>query len=171
MSWTPQALGALAATYAFPNHSIAQTESGQVFRFRPDLYRGTIQEVGDFRDRVLVPYPYMHVDFRIHHAASGGPVLSSQGAVGGVNCRFMDPAGPGVVAQIRCLQDAFLEDVVLQGETTPRRVEFRELVSAGAVTAREFTPAAVPYQAGRVVRLDAVPTSVRGPELGMDVYA
>jgi hypothetical protein len=171
LSWTTPALGTVGATYAFPNHSITQTESGQFFRFRPDLYRGTIREVGDFRDRVLVPYPYMHVDFRIHHAASAGPVLSAEGAVVGVNCRFMDPAGPGVVAQIRCLQDAFLEDVVLLGETAPRRVAFGELVSAGAVTARQFAPAVVAHQPGRVVRLDTVKTSARGPGLEMDVYS
>lgn len=171
MSWTTPAMGAVAATYAFPNHSITQTESGQVFRFRPDLYRGTIREVSNFRDRMLVPYPYMHVDFRIHHAASGGPVLGAEGGVVGVNCRFMDPAGPGVVAQIRCLQNAFLDDVILLGETTPRRVEFSELVSAGAVTARQYAPAVVANQPGRVVRLDTVRTSARGPALEMDMYS
>lgn len=171
MSWTTPAIGEAAATYAFPNHSITQTESGQLFRFRPDLYRGRIQEVGDFRDRVLVPYPYMHVNFRIHHAASGGPVVGAKGGVVGVSCRFMDPAGPGVVAQIRCLQDAFLDDVVLLGETASRRVVFSELVSAGAVTARQYAPSVVPNQPVRVVRLDAVQTSASGPALEMGVYS
>ncbi len=171
MSWAPPVVGARAATYAFPNHSITQTQRGQLLRFRPDLYPGKVQEVGSFRDRVLVPFPYMHVDFRIHHAASGGPVVGAEGVVVGVNCRFMDPEGPGVAAQIRCLQDAFLDDLVPLGETAPRRIVFGELVSVGWVTAKHYTAGVVPNQPGRVVRLDAVQPSARGPALEMSVYS
>src|SRR3989442_1486139 len=73
LSWAMPPVGASAATYAFPNHSIEHTASGQVFRFRPDLYIGNILELGDFRDQLLVPYPYMHVGFCIHGGASGWP--------------------------------------------------------------------------------------------------
>ena len=69
LSWATPPVGTPAATYAFPNHSIEQTASGQLFRFSPDLYPGDILEVGDFRDQLLAPYPYMHVGFHIHHVS------------------------------------------------------------------------------------------------------
>jgi hypothetical protein len=169
LSWAMPPVGTLAATYAFPNHSVEITASGQVFRFNPALYRGNILEVGDFRDRLLVPYPYMHVGFHIHGAASGGPVGSNGLGVVGVNCRFMDPDGPGVVAQIRCLQDAFIDNVILLGETEERRATFTELVRAGAVTARQYTSNAVPPQTGRLVRLDSIPITAPGPSLEISV--
>ena len=170
LSWETPAVGQPAATYAFPNHSIEQTAGGQIFRFQPDLYPGTVVEIGEFRDRVLVPYPYMQVSFKIHGAASGGPVASGN-AVVGVNCRFMKPDGPGVAVQIRTLQDSFIDDAVLLGETVQRRVTFAELVEAGALTARGFVGDSVPKQAGRLVRFDRVPASAPGPGLEMAVQA
>lgn len=164
LSWVNPPVGSLAATYAFPNRSIEQTAAGQLFRFRPDLYQGAILEVDDFRDRNLAPYPYMHVGFHIHEAASGGPV-SSEGEVVGVNCRFMEPNGPGVVAQIRCLQDSFIDNAVLLGESVERRVTFAELVAAGAVAVEGYIQNSVPRQTGRLVRLDIVPITAAGPML------
>ena len=171
LSWATPVVGTSAATYAFPNHSITKTPGGQLFRFSPDLYPGDIQEVGDFRDQILAPYPYMHVGFHIHHAASGGPVVGAEGVVVGVNCRFMDPDGPGVVAQIRCLQDSFIDDAVLWGETVERQVAFSEIVAAGAVTARQYAADLVPTQPVRVVRLDTVPITAPGPAIDMSVYS
>ena len=164
LNWSVPSVGAAAATYAFPVHSITQTDEGQTFSFRPELYPGTIQAVGSFRDRVMIPYPYLQVGFRIHGAASGGPIAAPEGAVIGVNCTENAPDGPGFGAQIRCLQDAFIDDALLFGETAPCRVTFAELVSAGVVTARGFVYGAIPPQPGRVVRLDA-PISARGPRL------
>jgi hypothetical protein len=56
LSWAIPPVGAPAATYAFPNHSVEQTLTGQLFRFSPDLYPGEILEIGDFRDPLLAPY-------------------------------------------------------------------------------------------------------------------
>ena len=164
LSWTMPTVGTPAATYTFPNHSIDLTVGAQTIRSQPDLYAGNILEVGDFRDQLLVPYPYMHVGFRIHGAASGGPVTSGGGVVG-VNCRFMDPDGPGVVAQIRTLQDSYIDNAVLGGETVERRVTFGELVAAGWVTARHYTPDTVPKQPGHLTRFDVIPISAPGPAL------
>jgi len=162
LSWTMPTVGTPAATYAFPNHSIDHTVGAQTIRCQPDLYAGNILEVGDFRDRVLVPYPYMHVSFCIHEGASGGPVTSG-GVVVGVNCRGIDLDPPGVVAQIRTLQDSFIDNAVLLEETAERRVTFGELVAAGVVTARHYTPDTVPKQPGHLIRLDVIPISARGP--------
>lgn len=169
LSWDPPVVGKTTATYAFPNHSIEQTPATQKFRFRPDVYPGAILEINDFRDPILVPYPFMHVSFSIHGGASGGPVTTGD-AVIGVNCRFMQPNGPGVVAQIRNLQDSFIEDAILFGEAVPRRVYFSELVHAGAVVAKGFAANAVPQQKGRVVRLDQVFPSAQCPSIEMIVY-
>ena len=168
LSWAVPLVGTNAATYAFPNHAVRQTETGQTILFRPDTYIGDIQEVRDFRDRVMVPYPYMQVGFRIHGAASGGPILGPERAVIGVNCTENMPDGPGFGAQIRCLQDAFLDNGRLCGEAQPRRVTFAELVSAGVVTARDYLPNTILPQPGRLVQLD-IPITARGPslELGM----
>jgi trypsin-like peptidase len=168
LSWEPPTVGQSVATYAFPNHSIEQTAGGQTFHFQPDLYPGSVLEIDEFRDRLLVPYPYMHVSFDIHGAASGGPVVAGD-AVVGVNCRFMKPGGPGVVAQIRSLQDSFIDDAVLSGESVRRRVQFSELVEAGAVTARGYVRNSVSRQEGHLVRLDQILPSARGPTLAMVV--
>jgi hypothetical protein len=170
LSWELPPIGGATATYAFPNHSIEPIETGQLIRFSPDLYPGEVIEVGDFRDRVLAPYPYMHVGFHIHGAASGGPVISN-GAVVGINCRYMKPDGPGVVAQIRCLQNSFLDNITLAGESLGRRVTFGEFVAAGVVDARGYVPNAVPLQTGRVVRLDARPVAARGPAVEVAVWS
>src|SRR5919198_813423 len=74
LSWQAPEIGAMAATYAFPNHSVEETPTDQIFHFAPDLYPGPVLEIGEFRDHVLVPYPYMNVGCHIHAAASGGPV-------------------------------------------------------------------------------------------------
>lgn len=171
LCWQMPTGGAMAATYAFPNHSVSQSSDGQIFRFQPELYSGAVLDIGDFRDRLLVPYPYMHVGFHIHGAASGGPVGSHGLGVVGVNCRYLEPDGPGVVAQVRCLQDAFIDNVVLLGETQERRVTFADLVCAGAVSVEHYVPNAVPAQPGRVVRLDSVPVSIAGPALEMSVWS
>jgi hypothetical protein len=170
LSWEPLTVGQHAATYAFPNHSIEQAAGHQTFCFQPDLYRGAVSEIGEFRDAGLVPYPYMHVSFRIHGAASGGPVVSDN-AVVGVNCRYMEPDGPGVVAQIRNLQDSFIDDAVLSGESVPRRALFSELVKAGAVRVVGFDGNSVLRQTGHLVRLDHILPNARGPALKMVVWA
>lgn len=162
LSWCVPPLGAGAATYAFPNHTIVSTEDGQTISFHPDLYEGSLQQFGDFRDLIVMPFPYLQVNFRIHGAASGGPIIGPDGTVIGVNCSEYQPDGPGFGAQIRCLQNAFIEDGVLSGETTPRKVTFAELVVAGAVTVHNFTTSAIPIQSGRVVRFD-VPITAHGP--------
>lgn len=113
----------------------------------------------------------MHVGCHIHGAASGGPVgVEGLGFVG-VNCRFMDPDGPGVVAQIRCLQDAFIDNVIPLGEDRERRVTFPELVGAGAVTVRHFAANVVPTQSGRLVHLDTIPVASHGPNLEMSIWS
>jgi hypothetical protein len=135
-SWTlslkPPVLGAGIATYAFPNHAVL--EEGRRFRFAPHAFGGRIEEVGDFRDRVMAPYPYLQISARIHGAASGGPIASGAHVIG-INCTEYEgnldhPPGPGFGAQSRCLVDAFLDDIVLPGETIARRVTFHDLVRA-----------------------------------------
>jgi hypothetical protein len=170
LSWEPVPVGRPAATYAFPNHSIEQTEAGQTFHFQPDLYPGSILEVGAFRDRVLVPYPYVYVSSRVHGAASGGPMASGNFVVG-VNCRYMEPEGPGIAAHILNLEGSFIDGAVLSGETTPRRVHFSELVAAGAVKVVGYDSNSATRQTGKLVRLDQIPPSVPGPALGMAVWA
>jgi hypothetical protein len=169
LSWTEPETAVRASTYAFPNHSIELTGTHQTFHFQPDLYSGIIQEAGNFRDRVLVPYAYMHVDFRIHGAASGGPVVGPNGSVIGVNCRYMEPNGPGVTAQIRCLEGAYIDDVVLTREDTPRRITFSELVSAGAVKVTDYVPSAVAPQTGHTLRF-TLPVTAPAPSLQMTLY-
>lgn len=170
LSWEPLIVGQPAVTYAFPNHLIEQSAGGQAFHLQPDLYPGSVSEIGEFRDSVLVPYPYMHVGFRIHGAASGGPVASDN-AVVGVNCRYMEPDGPGVVAQIRNLQDSFIDDAVLSGESVPRRVYFSELVKAGAIKVLGYDDNSTLRQTGHVVLLDQIPPNAPGPTLKMVVHA
>ena len=173
LSWSVPSNGSSAATYAFPIHAVSP--DGRRIRFSPQAYNGHVQDSGGFRDRVMVPYPYLQVDFRIHGAASGGPILSYGHAIG-VNCtewpeNIDHPPGPGFGAQSRCLADAFLEDVVLPTETIPRRVTFDELVRAGCIDIESYTPRVSdePLR-GRTVRLD-MPATAPHPAIEIEISA
>jgi hypothetical protein len=81
------------------------------------------------------------------------------------------PPGPGFGAQSRCLGDAFLDDVVLAGETTPRRVTFKELVRAGCINVADYTQANQAEQMrGTLIRLDMPPTAPP-PAIEMEMYS
>jgi hypothetical protein len=87
----------------------------------------------------------------------------------GINCTELKPDGYG--AQIRCLQDAFIDDGILLGERIPRRVTFSELVSAGAVSVADFITGTPGSEIGRLVRLDTVPITAIGPKIEMVTYS
>jgi len=142
LSWRVPNIGAVAATYAFPNSAVSA--DGRRIRLSPNAYMGRVQAFGDHRDRVMLPFPFIQVDFRIHGAASGGPTLSG-GDVIGINCteypeNVDHPPGPGFCAQARCLSDAFFDDFVLPNETSPRLVTFDECVRTGVVKVRDYAP-------------------------------
>lgn len=134
LSFIPPTIGASVSTYAFPNHVVV--EDGHCIKFAPHAYSGCVQVVGEFRDIVRMPFPYLQVDLRIHGAASGGPILSGSHVVG-INCseytNIDHPLGPAFGTQSGCLADAFLDDIVLPTESSPRRVTFDELVRAGCI--------------------------------------
>lgn len=170
--WSVPQQGLPAATYAFPNHLVL--DDGHRFRFSPHLYNGHIQETGNFLDRVMVPYPYLQVDFRIHGTASGGPIVVG-GDVVGINCTELSnnidhPPGPGFGALCRCLADAFLDNAVLRGESSPRRVTFDELVRAGWVHVSHYQPRDrdEPLR-GTLIRLD-MPASAPRPAIEFEVH-
>ena len=172
LSWSPPPIGATVATYAFPVHSIEETDDRQGIHFRPEVYAGPVLDLGLYHDSVKVSFPFVEVDFRIHGAASGGPIVGPDRCVVAVNSAELVPVGPAWGAQIRCLQDAFLERCILAGESEPRRVGFAELVSRGVVTAHDFAPGTVPSDPGYTVRLDTVPIASPGPRLlSVDVYS
>lgn len=173
LSWSVPPNGAVAATYAFPNH--AMLDEGRRFRFAPDSYIGRIQQSGDFLDSVMTPYPYLQVDSRIHGAASGGPIVSA-GHVVGINCtefplNLDHPPGPGFGAQSRCLADAFFDDIILPRETKPRRVTLDELIQVGCVNIVKYI-ARNPDRPcrGILVRLD-MPVTAPLPAIDITIYA
>lgn len=169
--WTPPPIGSEVGTYAFPNYAIDRVAGHQRIKWRPDFYLGNIQQAGDYRDSVMVPYPYFYADYRIHGGSSGGPVFLKSSSVFGVNCTYFEPDGPGVGAQVRCLQDAFIErNLASNDKAEPRQVTFAELVSAGEVTVTDFTPSSIEPQIGKVVRFDKILPMARGPEMEFVVY-
>jgi hypothetical protein len=168
--WTPPPIGTAVGTNAFPNHVIERAADRQLIRWHPDFYFGVIQGAGDYRDNVMVPYPYFYADYRIHGGSSGGPVFLQGSGVYGVNCTELKPHGPGFGAQVRCLQDAFIEENLSSDEQAPRRVTFAELVSGGVLTVTGFTPGSIAPQPGRLVRFDTILPTARGPDMEFVVY-
>jgi Trypsin-like peptidase domain len=165
LSWSIPADGERVGTYAFPRHKMSL--DGRSLHFHPELYRGTVLRTGKFRDRSMVPFPYLEVDCRIHGAASGGPIAQVGGRVVGVNCTELapldcPPAGWG--AQIRCLQDAFIDDASLSGEN-PRRVTFDELVHAGCINVANYVASGRPPTSSPPVRLDQVLVTAPRPQI------
>jgi hypothetical protein len=162
----------LVHTYAFPNHVVV--DDGQRIRFAPHAYSGRVLGSGEFRDRVMVPFPYIEVNFRIHGAASGGPIISGSNVVG-INCtewpeNLDHPPGPGYGAQSCCLTSAYLDNIVLPNERVPRRVTFDELVRAGALNVARYSP---PTDAGllRGQLIDlTMPASTPYPRIELEQY-
>jgi hypothetical protein len=158
LSWRVPDTNSIAATYAFPNSAVSA--DGRRIRLAPDAYMGRVQGSGNFRDTVVMPFPFIQVDCRIHGAASGGPLLSGDrlSDVVAINCTEYvadgdNPAGPAFGVQSKCLAEAYLEDLALPGETRPRLVTFDEMVSARIVNIANYQPRDPdrPRQ-GRVVR-------------------
>jgi hypothetical protein len=162
----------LVHTYAFPNHIVV--DNGTRIRFAPHVYSGRVLRSGEFRDRVMMPFPYIEVDCRIHGAASGGPIICGS-YVAGINCtecsdNLDHPPGPGFGAQSICLIDAFLDDVVLPSETSPRRVTFDELVRAGVLNVDSYSPRGESRPTkGQLVDL-TMPASVPYPAIELEQY-
>lgn len=173
LSWDPPAIGSWIGTYAFPRHVMSE---GGHLTFAPELYRGAVLNIGEYRDRINVPFPYLEIDCRVHGGASGGPIAAPDGAVVGVNCtewphNIDHPPGPAFGAQIRCLRDAFFDDGILSGEENPRRISFDELVLAGHVSVQGYVPRdpAQPFS-GTLVRLDKILATARHPIMGFIQY-
>jgi hypothetical protein len=175
LSWSPPAVELPVATYAFPRHRMAG--DGLSFLFHPELYAGVVRSTGSFRDRSMMPFPYLEVDCRIHGAASGGPIAQVGGGVVGINCpelaKTLDhPPGPGFGAQIRCLTDAFIDGAALIGETGLRRVTFDELVRAGCITVADYVARNLNEPlSGSLARLDQMPAQAPHPQINFVHYA
>jgi Trypsin-like peptidase domain len=173
LSWSIPADGEHVGTYAFPQHSMSP--DGRSLHLHPDLYPGEVRSTGPFRDRSMVPFPYLEVNCRIHGAASGGPIAQAGGGVVGVNCTELSktldhPPGPGFGAQIRCLQDAFIDDASLSGENS-RRVTFDELVHAGRIVVANYVASSRPATGSPPVRLDQVLVTAAHPQISTVLYA
>jgi hypothetical protein len=160
LTWAAPDAGVHVGTYAFPNQAFHPRDDGkQILQFRPDFYRGRIEEVAE-RQGSSVPYPHYRVNFRIHAAASGGPVFSSGGSVVGVNCKEMHGSNYGFAAQIRCLEGAFIDNASLETDGPLGRVTFSELVERDVIRVGGFLPRErTQAPSGRIVHLSLLPTA------------
>ncbi len=172
LSWNVPVEDEFVVTYAFPNSAVS--DDGRRIRLAPNAYAGRVQASGDFRDSIMMPFPFIQVSCRIHGAASGGPMLAGANVVG-INCTEYvqndgHVAGPAFVAQSRCLSDAFLEDFVLPGENDPRIVTFDEMVRARVVNVSDYIPSdANRMRCGRIVR-PHMPYTAPLPAVDVQVY-
>lgn len=172
LSWEKPTDRTLVHTYAFPNHVVV--DDGRRIRFAPHAYSGRVISTGEFRDRVMLPFPYIEVDFRIHGAASGGPIICGSYIVG-INCtewpeNLDHPPGPGFGVQSLCLADAFLDNVVLPSESSPRRVTFNELVCAGVINVQGYSaPSETALEKGQLVDMTMAAT-VPFPRVELEQY-
>ena len=173
LSWVVPQIGTSVGTYAFPGQDRIG-EDGKVFVFRADYYAGQLQEAADFRDKVMLPFPYLQVNFRMHGGTSGGPIIAN-GRVIGVNCSEYAPTGQEAAlafgTQIRCLRDAFLDDVIPLGQETTRRMSFDELVRTGSIAMEAYAPRdeSQPLR-GSIIRMD-MPATAPAPQVGFEIYA
>lgn len=173
LSWSTPAVGARVGTFAFPRHQMSP--NAERVTFQPELYRGKVLSTGDYRDKTMVPFPYLEVDCRIHGGASGGPIAQPAARVVGINCtewpnNLDHPPGPGTGAQIRCLRDAFIDDASLSGEN-PRRVTFDELVRSRAIDVADYVARnSEEPLSGSLVRLDQVATTAAHPNITFVQY-
>jgi hypothetical protein len=173
LSWDVPSIGASVATYAFPGKERVSSD-GRSIIFRADSYAGQVQDAGEYRDAVIMPFPYLQVDFRMHGATSGGPIISN-GRVIGVNCTEYEPYDSedkplAFGSQIRCLRDAFLDDVIPINEKTPRRMSFDEFVRTGSIEVEHYPQRETSEPlSGSVTRLD-LPYTARPPKISFEIY-
>lgn len=171
-SWMIPQIGTPVGTYAFPGKDRLVDE--MEFVFRADSYVGQLQHAAEFRDKVMLPFPYLQVNFRMHGGTSGGPIIAN-GRVIGVNCSEYAPMGEEMPiafgTQIRCLKDAFLDDVIPLGQEVARRVSFDELVRTGSIAVEGYEPRdeGLPLQ-GCIIRMD-LPATAPAPQVGFEIYA
>jgi hypothetical protein len=158
LSFKSPEVGDDVGTYAFPRHHLT-TEAPQTLKLEPELYPGHVTDKGDWRDGVLVPYPYLEISCRIHGAASGGPVVGPERTVVGVNARYMEPDGPGTAVQMIALKDAYLDDELIDGDGAPRRVTFAEYVERGILKVDGELPYSVHLDGGDCVTLGMQPSA------------
>jgi len=150
------------------------SSDGRSIIFRADSYAGQVQDAGEYRDAVIMPFPYLQVDFRMHGATSGGPIISN-GRVIGVNCTEYEPYDSedkplAFGSQIRCLRDAFLDDVIPINEKTPRRMSFDEFVRTGSIEVEHYPQRETSEPlSGSVTRLD-LPYTARPPKISFEIY-
>lgn len=111
--------GDTAFTYAFPNSSVIQrVDSGHDIVMEPAFYRGVVVAMlPNGRDRVMLPWPCVHVNFFMHPGSSGGPVFDKDGRVFGVNCMSGEPdRNVAYATAIGMLRGTALRNVIVEGE-------------------------------------------------------
>jgi hypothetical protein len=170
LSWNMPQVGDDVQTFAFPNATFSPTADTQTFNCRPNAYGGKVEEIGDFRDKVKMPFPFIQANFVMHGGASGGPVFGPDGGVVGVNSTYFPPHGPGFITQIRCLQDSFVERVKTPDGTSVSHVTFAELVAAGLIDSVDFNGNALPHQSGTFIRLDEIEITAPAPALHIELH-
>jgi hypothetical protein len=173
LSWAIPAIGASVATYAFPGKERQRPDGNIVFR--ADSYAGRVENVAEYRDTVVMPFPYLQTNFRMHAATSGGPIISD-GRVIGVNCTEYEPQSVqdrplAFGTQIRCLRDGFLDSVIPLSEEVPRRMSFDEFVRTGSIDVEHYVPRDMSEPlSGSLIRLD-LPYTAPPPKIGFEIYA
>lgn len=120
----------LIVTFAYPNTAIDIEK--RVFSFKPDFYEGRITECfPSGRDRSFLPGPCYQTDMRIHHGASGGPVVCGvEGKVFAINSTGFDGASVFYISKIDPILDLKIKTKGDQGE---EEVSIKKLADLGFV--------------------------------------
>jgi len=131
-------VGELVFTYAFPDTFVLnklQDAPKNTLNMRSNYYEGHIVEFFPYgRDRAMLPNPCWRTSMYVHGGASGGPVMTSDGKVVGINSSslFGEP-NVSYVSTIRHALDINLKNVKIGSNAASMDYKLRDLVRLGMV--------------------------------------
>lgn len=124
--------GTLIHTFAYPLTEVQSGAPKQKIEFAPRYFSGQIADHHPAgRDTVMLPFPCFETSMVILGGSSGGPVMTPDGQVFGVNSTGYEGDNISFVSCISPLWDLGIDGIQMQGEAAPRRVTLRELRERG----------------------------------------
>ncbi len=130
---TPQH-GSVVTTFAYPKSFVQERDSIRELHFNTSWHSGFVLEyLPGGRDKSMLPGPCYRTTMDIFHGASGGPVMNTNARVFGVNSTMYDGVQESYVSAIQSLGGLEIDDVMMPGESKPRRVTTNELIERGFI--------------------------------------
>jgi S1-C subfamily serine protease len=130
-------IGSKVAAIAFPKTE--RVDSAQTYKilFKMAAMEGIMEQYHpDGRDTLMLPGRCFRTSMNILGGASGGPVVSGDGSVFGINSTGYESLPVSFISSVQDLFDLDVLEVRLPGRETQDRAKLQELIDLGLVVVR-----------------------------------